>query len=75
MLKHLTTHGNSAALVIDKPILELLKLDMNTLLELTTDGRSLIVSPVHDAGREKKFKGALAKVMRSHRKTLSKLAK
>ncbi|MGD8562832.1 MAG: hypothetical protein PVG03_09860 [Desulfarculaceae bacterium] len=45
MIKKLTRHGNSMALVIDKPILELLKISPDTPLELTTDGRALIVSP------------------------------
>ena len=46
MTKTLVAHGNSAALIIDKPILDILKVDMNTPLEITTDGESLIISPV-----------------------------
>ena len=38
MIKRLTRHGNSLALVIDRAILELLKVDPDTPLELTTDG-------------------------------------
>ena len=30
MIKKLTKHGNSVALVIDRPILELLKIDVET---------------------------------------------
>jgi antitoxin component of MazEF toxin-antitoxin module len=45
MIKKLVSYGNSAALIIDKPILELLKVDMETPLEISTDGRSLIISP------------------------------
>ena len=45
MVKKLTRHGNSMALVIDKPILELLKITPDTPLELITDGRNLIISP------------------------------
>ena len=75
MIKYLTQHGNSAALVFDKPIMELLRIDMKTPLELSTDGRNLIVSPVSDAGREKKFKAALKKVIAKHDKTFRRLAK
>lgn len=75
MIKKLVSHGNSAALIIDKPILELLKVDTDTPLEITTDGRNLIISPVESAKREKKFKSALAKVNRLHRETLRKLSK
>lgn len=75
MIKKLVSHGNSAALIIDKPILELLKVDMNTPLEITTDGRNLIVSPVEDGKREKKFKAALEKVDKTHGETLRKLSR
>jgi antitoxin component of MazEF toxin-antitoxin module len=75
MIKKLVSHGNSAALIIDKPIMELLKVDMETLLEISTDGRSLIISPVESEKREKRFKSALAKVNKSHGKTLRKLAR
>ena len=51
MVKRLTRHGNSLALVIDKPILELLKMSLDTPLEITTDGRSLIISPARLADR------------------------
>lgn len=74
MLKNLVPHGNSAALIIDKPILEILKVDMNTPLEITTDGESLIISPVHNKERDEKFRAALGKVNKKHKKTLKKLA-
>ena len=75
MVKYLTTHGNSAALVLDKPILELLHIDMDTPLEITTDGKNLVISPVKDAGREKRFRASLDRVIAKHGKTFSKLAK
>jgi antitoxin MazE len=74
MVKKLIQHGNSAALIIDKPILELLKIDMNTPVELSTDGKNLIISPVNDSGREKKVRDAMEKVNRKHRRTLKRLA-
>ncbi len=75
MVKHLTQHGNSSALVIEKPILDLLKITTATPLEVTTDGTNLIVSPVREAGRDKRVKEALAKVNKRHAKTLKALAK
>lgn len=75
MVKKLTAHGNSAALVIDKPIMELLNITMDTPLEISTDGKNLIVSPVTDPAREKKFKAALARVSAKHDKTFAKLAR
>jgi antitoxin component of MazEF toxin-antitoxin module len=74
MIKKLVSHGNSAAIIIDKPILELLKVDMETPLEISTDGRNLIISPVESEKREKRFKSALAKVNKAHGSTLRKLS-
>lgn len=58
MLKKLTKHGNSLALVIDRPILDLLNIDTETPLDLSTDGRRLIVAPAEQSGRRKKFEAA-----------------
>ncbi|MGQ9532462.1 MAG: AbrB/MazE/SpoVT family DNA-binding domain-containing protein [Desulfotomaculales bacterium] len=74
MIKTLTAHGNSAALIIDKPILELLGITMETPLKITTDGRSLIISPLPDAERTTKFRRALDKVNAEHASTLRRLA-
>jgi len=43
MKKKLTAIGNSYGLIIDKAILELLKITPDTELELSTDGTRLIV--------------------------------
>ena len=59
MIKKLTRHGNSLALVIDRPILELLKVDPDTPLELATDGDVLIVRPLRDQGRRARFEAVL----------------
>jgi len=75
MTKHLTPHGNSAALIIDKPILALLNISMTTPLEITTDGRSLVISPSIEKSRQKKFSAAMDSVNALHGKTLRKLAK
>lgn len=73
MVKTLTKHGNSLALVIDKPILELLKIDADTPLSITTDGKSLIVSPACGK-RRRKFEAASARVMGEWREVFKKLA-
>ena len=74
MIKKLTTHGNTAALIIDKPILDLLKINMETPLEIVTDGKNLIISPVVDTSHEKVVQESLDKVNDRHEKTLKKLA-
>lgn len=59
MIKTLIRHGNSLALVIDKPILEMLDISADTPLEVTTNGDSLLISPVRDKKREKKLRASL----------------
>ena len=74
MIKKLTTHGNSMALVIEKAILDILHITPKTLLEISTDGKNIVVSPIHNMAREKAFRSALEKVNRKHGKTLKSLA-
>lgn len=73
MIKTLTAHGNSAALIIDKPILELLNINNTTPLKLVTDGKSLIISPVREPDREERLQASLQKVNTNHGDTLRKL--
>ncbi len=74
MIKKLTRHGNSLALILDKPILEILRIDAETPLAIRTDGTSLIVSPVRDPEREKRFRQALAEGDRKYGRMLRNLA-
>ncbi|GAW91340.1 AbrB/MazE/SpoVT family DNA-binding domain-containing protein [Calderihabitans maritimus] len=74
MIKKLTAHGNSAALIIDKAILELLNITMDTPLKITTDGKNLIISPMSDNDRGERFQQALNKVNAKHAATLKRLA-
>jgi antitoxin component of MazEF toxin-antitoxin module len=74
MIKKMIQHGNSAAIIIDKPIMELLDFDIDTPLEISTDGRNLIISPIKDIERLEKLKSSLSKINQKHRRTLEKLA-
>ncbi len=74
MTKTLSKHGNSLALVIDRPILDLLEIDESTPLVISTDGRSLIVSPQADPDRRAKFEQALESTNRRYGKALKRLA-
>lgn len=74
MVKKLTKHGNSMALLIEKPVLELIGADADTPFEITTDGKSLTLKPVTDKARKKKFDDALQQVNKRYSKTLKKLA-
>lgn len=74
MIKRLTKHGNSMALVIDKGVLELLEIDDKTPLDISTDGKMLIIAPVRDEKRRKKFEEALEKANQKYGRALKKLA-
>ncbi len=74
MIKKLTKHGNSAALIIDKPVLELLNIDIDTPLEITTDGDVLIVSPARDEERHTRLHEAVEDINRRYGRALKRLA-
>ena len=74
MIKKLARHGNSLALVIDRGVLDLLKIDADTPLEIETDDKSLVISPVRDRRRLRKFEKALAKTNQRYSSMLKRLA-
>jgi antitoxin MazE len=74
MTKTLIKHGNSLALVIDKPILEMLRISAETPLELTSNGDSLLISPIRDPERDTQLKGSLDKINSKFGADLKRLA-
>lgn len=74
MTKYLTRHGNSLALVIEKPVLELIGADGDTPFEISTDGEVLILTPVRDAARREAFRKSLERTNAKYGKVLKKLA-
>lgn len=75
MQKNLTTIGNSLGIIIEKPILDLLGINKETLLEMKTDGKRLIIEPIKEIDKTEKIKNATRRVMKNHDKTLRELAK
>ena len=61
-------------MVIDKAVLELLNIDEKTPLDISTDGRILLISPVRDRKRQKKFQEALEKANKRYGRALKRLA-
>lgn len=74
IMKKLTKHGNSLALVIERPILDLLKIDTDTPLEISTDGDVLVVRPHRSHRGNKKVKQALEWVNAHYGNALRRLA-
>jgi len=73
-MKKLTRHGNSLALVIEKPILDLLGIDAQTPLDISTDGDVLVVRPRRNAKERKRIAEALAWVNKHYGQALRRLA-
>jgi antitoxin MazE len=74
VIKNFVRHGNSWALVIDRPILDLLKIRPEDPVEITTDGSTMTISPVLATDRKGRVAVARAKVNARHKKTFEKLA-
>ncbi len=76
MRKKLVKHGNSRALVIDKAILELLSMEDDEDVIVSTDGRTLTITPARtvDSNRAR-LDDALDRVNSRYSETLDRLAK
>ena len=74
MIMTLTKHGNSLALVIAQSIWDQIGADADTRVEISTDGKALILTPVRDSRRGESFKAALNDVNARYPKALKKLA-
>ena len=76
MVKRLQAIGNSSGLILDKPILELLKITPETELDISTDGERLIITPIRDGTpRMRKLARAQTRTLKAHAETFRKLAK
>ncbi len=74
MVKRLTKTGNSLALVLDRPLLEATKIDVETELEISTDGDVIVISPLRDPGRTTKFRAGVDKINRRYAGVFQSLA-
>ena len=75
MIKQLRKVGNSNALLLDKPLLELVGLEENATVEITVDHGNIIISPVSpETISEARTEELLSKIVRTRRSVLEKLA-
>jgi hypothetical protein len=70
MQKLLIKHRNSLALVIDKPIPDMLRIS----LEISTNGDQLLVTPCRDRASQKKIDASLEKINAKFEDDLRRLA-
>jgi antitoxin MazE len=73
-LKRLTRQGNSLAIIIDRPILDMLDINEKTQLKLTTDKGKIILEPVSEEEIERRFTAAAQKVEKRFAGALKRLA-
>lgn len=74
-VKKLTRQGNSAALIVDRSLMDLMDIDSDTPLKVTVEGRKLIVEPISEEERSGKFKKVMEKTGRKNAELFRRLAK
>ena len=75
MVKTIRRVGNSNALLLDKPILELLGLSEGSQVNLTVTNGALVVTPVNPVPVEAdKFQACLDRVMKTRHDLLKRLS-
>jgi len=75
MIKQLRKVGNSQALVLDKPLLELLGLSENGHVQLTVQDGVLIVAPVEPTQVDReRFEACLEDILKRRESALRRLA-
>jgi putative addiction module antidote len=75
MIKQLRKVGNSTALLLDKPILELLGINDRDKVQLTMTNGSLVITPVQPmTPNDEKFDECVDRVMKRRRKLLKRLS-
>jgi len=75
LIKKLTKHGNSYSLTIDRTLMELLDIDTETPLEISTsDGQSLTITPIREELQQDFVKKKLKEFNRKYGRALKRLA-
>ena len=75
MIKKLRKVGNSNALILDKPILELLGLEEEGQVKLTISDGSLIITPTEPRPvDQERFESSLDRIVKERRRVLKRLA-
>ena len=77
MSKKLTRHGNSYALIIDKPLLQILNISEKTDLTLSIEDGALVIRPVKSSSKKSKqeIKKIAEEIMVEYADVFKKLAK
>jgi antitoxin component of MazEF toxin-antitoxin module len=74
MITKLSRHGEHAVLILEQEILDQLNIDVETPLNVETEGEMLIIFPIRDAEHRQKFQEALDRTNRTYNRMLQRLA-
>lgn len=74
MIKKLTRTGNSMALVLDRGLLEAANLDPDLPVEVSTDGKVIVISPVPKEKHRKKLERGMAAMHAKYAGAFKRLA-
>lgn len=74
MIKTLQKHGNSMALVIEKPMMEALGIKEDTPLQITLNGNALVITPANVGVGRERIEELLKKMRRRYGPMLKRLA-
>ena len=75
MTRMLQRHGNSAALVFDKTMLEALNMTAEIPLQVTIHGGAMIIQPVNAGVPEEELAATIARLRPRYKKCLENLSK
>ena len=74
MMTRLKRDGDSVVLVIDQPLLDQVRIDTDTPLDVSVEGERLVVAPVRDAERRREFDRIVKDMNDRYAKTFRRLA-
>lgn len=75
MIKPICKHGNSLAVILDKPLLEIIGAREKSKLHVRISGRSIILTPSEGAISKDQFQTSAKKISGKYSNLLSRLAK
>jgi antitoxin component of MazEF toxin-antitoxin module len=74
MIKTLKKHGNSMALVIEKPMMEALGITEETPLQVTVNGNALVITPANVGVGPERMKAVIKEIRKRYGPMLKRLA-
>ena len=74
MVKKLSQHGDTLALVLDQALLDRLGIDQDTALELRTNGRGIYIQPVQASDSEDNLDAVMQEIEDRYEAVFQKLA-